>query len=131
MNEPLYDHLEIIEDALRSWPRAQTPRGFSSRVLQRIEKTPRAAIQFHLTWLDVALGLFTICIPPILFFIWNSLPLHILMRLQFQISAFQNMPWAGEILFLTFLGAAALLILLLLAAFLFVFPMQVETENPG
>lgn len=131
MNEPLWDEMDVVEDALRAWPRAQTPRGFSSRVLQRIQKTPRAAIGFRLTWLDVALGLFTVSIPPVLFFIWNSLPLTILMRLQFQISVLQNTPGSQEILFLTVLGAVALLVLLTLAVFLFIFPTPTQTKNPG
>lgn len=131
MNEPLWDEMDVVEDALRTWPRAQTPRGFSSRVLQRIEKTPRAAIQFRLTWLDVALGLFTVSIPPVLLFTWNSLPLTVLMRLQFKISVLQNMPGTQEILVLTVLGAVALLVLLALAVFLFTFPLQSQTKNPG
>lgn len=137
MNEPLWDEMDVVEDALCTWPRAQAPRGFSSRVLQRIDKTPRPAIQFRLTWLDVALGLFTVSIPPVLLFIWNSLPLTILMRLQFQISVFQNMPWSREILFLTVLGAAGLFILLTLAVSLFTSPAVIESietaqaENPG
>ncbi len=131
MNEPLWDEMDVVEDALRAWPRAQTPRGFSSRVLQRIEKMPRAAIQFRLTWLDVALGLFAVSVPPVLLFIWNSLPLTVLMRLQFKISVLQNMPGTQEILFLTVLGAVALLVLLALAVFLFTFPLQAQTKNPG
>lgn len=131
MNEPLRDEMDVVEDALRAWTRAQTPRGFSSRVLQRIEKTPRAAIGFRLTWLDVALGLFTVSIPPVLLFIWNSLPLTILMRLQFQISVLQNTPGTQEILFLTVFGAVALLVLLTLAVFLFTFPTPAQTKNPG
>ncbi len=131
MNEPLRDEMDVVEDALRTWPRAQTPRGLSRRVLQRIEKTPRAAIGFRLTWLDVALGLFTVSIPPVLLFIWNSLPLTILMRLQFQISVLQNTPGTQEILFLTVFGAVALLVLLTLAVFLFTFPTPEQTKNPG
>lgn len=137
MNESTWDERDSVEDALHTWPRAQTPRGFSNRVLQRIEKTPRAAIQFRLTWLDVALGLFTVSIPPVLFFIWNSLPLTILMRLQLQISVFQSMPWPQEILFLAVFGAAGLFILLILAVFLFTSPAVIESietaqaENPG
>lgn len=127
MNEPLWDEMDVVEDALRAWPRAQTPRGFSSRVLQRIEKTPRAAIGFRLTWLDVALGLFTVSIPPVLLFIWNSLPLTILMRLQFQISVLQNTPGAQEILFLTVFWATMLVALFTFAIFLF----APRTKNPG
>lgn len=137
MNEPLWNEIDVVEDALRAWPRAQTPRGFSSRVLQRIERKPRAAIRFRLTWLDVALGLFTVFIPPVLLFAWNSLPLTILMRLQFQISVFQSMPWPQEILFLAVFGAAGLFILLILAVLLFTSPAVIESietaqaENPG
>jgi len=127
MNEPLWDEMDAVEDALRTWPRAQPPRGFSRRVLQRIKKTPRAAIGFRLTWLDVALGLFTVSIPPVLLFIWNSLPLTVLMRLQFQISVLQNTPGIQEILFLTVLGAAMLFVLLVLALFLF----TPQIKNPG
>lgn len=131
MNEPLGDEMDVLEDALRTWPRAQTPRGFSSRVLQRIERTPRAAIQFRLTWLDVALGLFTVSIPPVLLFIWNSLPLTILMRLRFNFFVLKNTPGIQEILFFVIFGAAALFAFLSLVAFLVAFPAQAQTRNPG
>ncbi len=127
MNEPLWDEMDVVEDALRTWPRAQTPRGFSSRVLQRIEKTPRFELQFRLTWLDIALGLFTVSIPPVLLFVWNSLPIVVLMRLHVQISVLQNAPESQEILFLTVLGAAMLFALLALAIFLF----APRIKNPG
>jgi hypothetical protein len=130
MNQPLWDEMDVVEDALRSWPRAQTPRGFSGRVLRRIEKTPHAATKFRLTWLDVALGLFTASIPPVLLFIWNSLPLTVMLRLQFKLSVLQNTPGTQETLFLAMLGAAALLALLALAIFLFTFPTS-QTKNPG
>ncbi len=127
MNEPLWDEMDVVEDALRSWPRAQTPRGFSSRVLRQIDSTPDASLQFRLTWLDVALGLFAISIPPVLFFIWNTLPLPVLMRLEFRLAVFQNTPGAQGILFLSIFGIAVLFALLGLAIFLF----TTQTKNPG
>jgi len=132
MNEHLYDDLEIVEDALRTWPRAQTPRGFSSRVLRRIENaTPHARLKFRLTWLDLALGLFTVSIPPVLLLIWNSLPPIVLMRLQFRLSMLQSAPQTEGLIALGVLGLFGLTALLALAACLFIFPSAPRIKNPG
>ncbi len=134
MKEPLEHDLEIVEDALRSWPRAQTPRGFSSRVLQRIENTaPHAGgtLKFRLTWLDLALGLFTISIPPVFLFIWNSLPLTVLRRLQFRLSMLQSAPQIEALIVFGVLGLFGLTALFALALFLFIFPAAPRIKNPG
>ncbi|MBN1303316.1 MAG: hypothetical protein JXA13_02690 [Anaerolineales bacterium] len=47
----------IVENALRSYPLAETPPDLPRLVLQRIQKMPRQAT-FRLFWLDWALGIF-------------------------------------------------------------------------
>lgn len=132
MNEPLFDEMDMVEDALQSWPRAQTPRGFSSRVLQRIENTaPHASLKFRLTWLDVALGLFAVLSPVAALFIWNSLPIPFVMRLQFGFSVLESAPQNQELILFSLLGLAGLLALFALAAFLFFYPVTPRQKNPG
>jgi len=71
-----------IEDALRTYPLAETPLDFSKKVMQRI--TPPPALRFRLTWMDYALGFFLALLPAVGFFIWVSLPPLALLNLEFQ-----------------------------------------------
>lgn len=121
----------MLEDALRTYPRAQTPRGFSSRVLQRIETAPRASLQFRLTWLDAALGLFAMLTPFVAILAWNSLPLTGLLRLRLSFSVFQSSPQFQPLILFLILGTAALIALIALAAFLFIVPFSPQKKSPG
>lgn len=71
-----------IEDALRSYPLAETPLDFSKKVMQQITSPP--ALRFRLTWMDYALGLFLALLPAVGFFVWISLPPLALLNLEFQ-----------------------------------------------
>ncbi len=74
-----------IEDALRTYPLAEVPPGFSKNILERIKpQRPYAALKFRLTWLDYALGLFLSSLPAVGFVSWAFLPRQVLMRLQYQ-----------------------------------------------
>jgi hypothetical protein len=74
---------ELIEDALRTYPLAEAPANFSSRVRRQIR--PRhASLKFRLTWLDYALGLFLSLLPAVFFISWAFLPWQLWMRLQYQ-----------------------------------------------
>jgi hypothetical protein len=76
---------ELFEAALRAWPLAETPHGFSHSVLERIKPPrPHAQLKFRLTWLDYALGLFLSLLPAVGFVSWAFLPRDFFMRLQFQ-----------------------------------------------
>jgi hypothetical protein len=82
---------ELIEDALRTYPLAEAPPGFSKSVLTRIKPQRRYAqvpqrgtLKFRLTWLDYALGLFMSSLPAIAFVSWAFLPRELFVRLQYQ-----------------------------------------------
>ncbi len=76
---------ELIEDALRTYPLADVPHGFSRSVLAKIQPQRRyAPLKFRLTWLDYALGLFMSSLPAIGFVSWAFLPREFLVRLQYQ-----------------------------------------------
>jgi hypothetical protein len=76
---------ELIEDALRTYPLADVPQGFSKSILTKIKpQRPYAALKFRLTWLDYALGLFLSSLPAIGFVTWAFLPREFYMQLQNQ-----------------------------------------------
>jgi hypothetical protein len=76
---------ELIENALRTYPLADVPPGFSRSVLERIKpQCPYAALKFRLTWLDYALGLFMSSLPAVGFVSWAFLPREFFVRLQYQ-----------------------------------------------
>lgn len=76
---------ELIENALRTYPLADVPPGFSRSVLTKIQtQRPHAALKFRLTWLDYALGLFMSSLPAIGFVSWAFLPRELFVRLQYQ-----------------------------------------------
>ncbi len=78
---------DLIEDALNTYPLAETPPGFSKGVMQRINAKNVArpsALRFRLTWMDYALGFFLTLLPAVGFVIWASLPRLALLHLEFQ-----------------------------------------------
>jgi hypothetical protein len=82
-----YDTDALIEDALCTYPLADTPPHFSAGVMRRIgSRTPASppALRFRLTWMDYALGFFLTLLPAVGFFIWACLPRLALLRLEFQ-----------------------------------------------
>ena len=80
MNTP---QVELIEDALRTYPLADVPPNFSRMVMRQIQKT-QPTPKFRLTWMDYALGLFLCLLPVTAFVAWAFLPWQIFARLQYQ-----------------------------------------------
>lgn len=122
MNEPTMDEIDVIEDALRTWPIAQAPRGFSRRVLQQVETTQQTVLKFRFTWLDCALGLFAASIPFFVLFIWDLLPSPFILRLTYLLFLLVNSPQSKSILIFSLLGIIGVIMLIALATFLFTYP---------
>jgi hypothetical protein len=122
MNESTMDEIDVIEDALRTWPIAQAPRGFSSRVLQQIETTQQTVLKFRFTWLDYALGLFAASLPFLVLFIWDLLPSSFIMLLTYRLFLLVNSPQSESILIFFLLGITGGIILIAFATFLFTYP---------
>jgi hypothetical protein len=116
------NELDIVEDALQTWPVAETPPGFSHRVLQRIETTRYSRFKFQFTWLDYALGLFAVSGTLLVVLIWSALPDLFIMRLTYRIFLVLNMPQYQSLLIYFFLGVGGFLIFILLTAILFTYP---------
>lgn len=125
MNEPTIDEIDVIEDALRNWPISQVPRGFSRRVLQRVESTQQTVLKFRFTWLDYALGLFAASLPFIVLFIWDLLPSTFIMRLTYRLFLLVNSPQSQSLLIFSLVGTIGITILIALATFLFTYPKTV------
>src|SRR6266540_1911878 len=122
MNEPMMEEIDVIEDALQTWPNAQAPRGFSHRVLQRVETTQQTVLKFRFTWLDYALGLFAASMPFFVLVIWDLLPSPFIMRFTYRLFLLVNSPQSQSILIFSFLGTIGVIILIALATFLFTSP---------
>ncbi len=76
---------ELIESALRTYPLAEVPPGFSKSVLEKIKpQRSYAPLKFRLTWLDYALGLFLSSLPAVGFVTWAFLPRQLFVSLQYQ-----------------------------------------------
>ena len=108
---------DLIEDALRTYPLADTPPRFSKEVMQRVGLTATVsppALRFRLTWMDYALGFFLTLLPAVGFVIWACLPRLALLRLEFQWQVLQ----ASSFLPVLTISLAAAGVLLL-SAFLF------------
>jgi len=114
---------DLIEDALRTHPLANTPPHFSKEVMRRIGSRTAVsppALRFRLTWMDYALGFFLTLLPAIGFVIWASLPRLALLRLEFQWQVLQassflpvltiSLAAAGVLVFLAFLFSLNLLL---------------------
>ncbi len=125
MNEPMMEEIDVIEDALQTWPIAQAPRGFSRRVLQHVETTQQSVLKFRFTWLDYALGLFAASLPFLVLFIWDLLPSSFIMLLTYRLFLLVNSPQSEAILIFFLLGIIGVLILIALATFLFTYPKTV------
>lgn len=122
MNEPMMDEIDLIEDALQTWPIAQAPHGFSHRVLQRMETAQQTALKFRFTWLDYALGLFAASLPFFVLFIWDLLPSSFTMQLTYRLFLLVNSPQSQSLAIYSLLGVAGVLALIALAAILFTYP---------
>jgi hypothetical protein len=103
---------DFIEDALHTYPLAELPPGFSSRVMQQV-RASRATVKFRLTWMDYALGLFLSVLTGAGFLVWTSLPKQLLLRLQFELIRFQQ-PRVETLLLASLAAAGGLLFVALL-----------------
>ena len=114
---------DLIEDALCTYPLADTPPRFSKEVMQRVGLTATVsppALRFRLTWMDYALGFFLTLLPAVGFFIWACLPRLALLRLEFQWQVLQassflpvltiSLVAAGVLLFSAFIFSLNLLL---------------------
>jgi hypothetical protein len=114
---------DLIEDALRTYPLADTPLRFSKEVMRRVRLTTTAsppALRFRLTWMDYALGFFLTLLPAVGFFTWACLPRLALLRLEFQWQVLQassflpvltiSLAAAGVLLFSAFIFSLNLLL---------------------
>ena len=82
---------DLFEEALRSYPLAEVPPGFSRNILEKIQPPrPHASLKFRLTWLDYALGFFLSSLPVVFFVSWAFLPRQLLFRLQYQWLLFKS-----------------------------------------
>ena len=73
-----------VEDALRTYPLAPAPRGFSRGVMQRIHllaEKPR----FRLAWVDYAISLFLAGMAGMGVLVWNFMPPQWMAYLHVQI----------------------------------------------
>ena len=76
-----------VEDAMRTYPLANTPPDFASTVMTRIRglaPTPR----FRVTWLDALVSLFIPGVGILLLIAWTSLPPQAVVYLQTRIILF-------------------------------------------
>ena len=118
-----HDMDDLIEDALCTYPLADTPSHFSKEVMRRISLTATvspSALRFRLTWMDYALGFFMTLLPAVGFFIWACLPRLALLRLEFQWQVLQassflpvltiSLAAAGVLLFSAFIFSLNLLL---------------------
>lgn len=121
-----------LEDALRAWPLAEVPTGFSADVMEKIQPRPgviqapaRSVMKFRLTWMDYALGLFLSLLPVLAFITIATLPKRFILFLKYQWLVLQ-FPAYEPVLLYTFLGGMALMVLLtFLFSLRFIFPRQV------
>lgn len=113
------DEMDVVEDALQTWPLAQTPDGFSRRLLQRIETAQYPRLKFQFTWLDYALGLFTVSVTFLAVFIWNVLPAPFIMTLTYRMFLLLNVPQYQSVLIYSLFGIGGFLAFIMLAAVLF------------
>lgn len=123
-----------LEDALRAWPLAETPDGFSAGVMERIGPRPASvpaarsvALRFRLTWMDYALGLFLALFPALGFVAAASLPRTFVLYLRYQWLLLRSP--AYEPVLYALLGAAAMLFLAFLFSLQYAFPRQMVMSN--
>ncbi len=65
--------LDVIADAVRTYPLAPVPSGLAQAIMVQIRSTIPAP-RFELKWLDVALGLFGASMTGLVWLLWQSLP---------------------------------------------------------
>jgi hypothetical protein len=121
-----------LEDALRAWPLADVPKGFSASVMENIR--PRQAdvriaqqiqLKFRLTWMDYALGLFLSLIPALIFIAYISLPRKFILFVEYQWLVLQ-FPGYGPVLFIFVGGMALTSLLVLVFSLRYLLPRQVS-----
>ena len=71
----------LVEDAMRTYPLADTPPNFASAIMTRIRGlTP--APRFHVSWLEPLISLFIPGVGILLLILWTSLPPQAVAYLQ-------------------------------------------------
>ncbi|HEY3312835.1 MAG TPA: hypothetical protein VGK00_14440 [Anaerolineales bacterium] len=115
---------ELIEDALRTYPLAQVPPGFSAGVMRQIQ-TPRPAPKFRLTWLDYALGIFLCMLPGIGLVSLAFVPWQVFTGLQHQLLLLSSPAFVPMLIGLL-LAAAVLAGLVAIAGLRFLLQPQVK-----
>jgi hypothetical protein len=122
MKDTNMNEMDDVEDALQTWPVAQTPHGFSDRVLQRIEIAKTSRFKFRFTWLDYALALFTISGTFLAIFIWDTLPAPLTMRMTYLLFLLLNTPQYESVLLYSLFAIGGLLLFTLFTAILLLYP---------
>ena len=120
---------EQLEDALRAWPLAKVPAGFSMNVMEKIEprrdgpKIPaQHSLRFRLTWMDYALGLF-LCLLPVLGFVTITyLPRRLVLYLKYQWLVLQFSAYEPVFLYAFIGGIAVFLLITLVLSLRYIFP---------
>ena len=115
---------DLIEDALRTYPLAEPPAGFSARVVREV-RASQAPPRFRLTWMDYALGLLLTILPASLLLVWSWLPRQFFLRLQFEWLLFQQ-PRVEGVVLISLAVAAGLLLLGMLAVARFIFEPRIR-----
>jgi len=121
--------MDIVEEALQTWPVAQTPAGFSGQVLQRIEAVQYAKLRFQFTWLDYALGLFTVSATFLAFFVWKMLPDLFIMQLTYRLFVLWNVAEYQTVLVYFLFGIGGFLAFILFTAIMFAFPIHIVKKS--
>ncbi len=110
-----------LDDALKSWPLADVPPGFSKSVMKKIEaRQPDArmigtrTLKFRITWMDLALGMFISLLPVVAYAAYTTLPRKTLLYLKYDWLLLQSPGYAPVMWAL----AAAALMLVLFGSFL-------------
>jgi len=121
-----------LEDALRTWPLAEIPTGFSTSVMEKIKPWPsyaqtpqKSKLKFRLTWMDYALGLFLSLLPVLGFITITSLPRRFVLYLKYQWLVLQ-FPAYEPVLFAIMGGIAMLLLLTFVLSLRYIFPRQIS-----
>ena len=121
-----------LDDALRAWPLAEVPPGFSKNVMEQIESRQATVqmsqvvgLKFRLTWMDFALGVFLSLLPALGLIAFLSLPRKLLLYLQYQWLLLQSP--AFQPVLLAFLGAGVMLFLIFLLSLRYILPRQTTT----
>jgi hypothetical protein len=110
--------LEIVEDALRSAPLAPVPGTLRSGVMRRVQSLS-AAPKFAFPWLEAAISLMLSTLLTGVATLVLELPPAALLRLQQAFRFFFLLPANRPLIAGTMIGAAMLVLCLLLSAWIF------------